>query len=306
MPSIRPVCRTPDILHHPAMTADASLLARIEDLEAENLRLRSLSEQSRAGSESAERHALPMARNLLVDGPADCHWLQHGEEEVFETEHCVKEPPALHRRRGVDFYLAGVMATAVLWIATYLALPRFLDTEDAQTWPVVAVWMEFAVGLICFVRYLNRHVVKERVPILLKSMLLWQVIFLSATYAGVAIAFPQIGFEHQTVPSNLLVLLFLAGPATLDACNTTKKESQFSFAFMIFGVMAGIIGNTLFFENAIVYEGYSVKVDPQGRQVWTGQFTKNGIRLNILYTQLLLLMGSLFTAFVYDKGHTQM
>ena len=55
-----------------------------------------------------------------------------------------------------------------------------------------------------------------------------------------------------------------------------------------------------------MYEGYSVKVDPQGRQVWTGQFTKNGIRLNVLYTQLLLLMGSLFTAFVYDKGHTQM
>ena len=92
----------------------------------------------------------------------------------------------------------------------------------------------------------------------------------------------------------------------MDAYNTTRTESRVFLVILVVGILLGMVGNVMLFENTILYEGFHVTVDTQGRQVWTGQFTKNGVRLSTLYTELLLVMGSLFTAFVYDKDHTMM
>ena len=210
------------------------------------------------------------------------------------------------RPTGVDGCLKGVWATGLLWI-TYLILPMLgVDDRDNQTWPVVVTWIECVAVSLCVGIYVARHVVRERVPIVMKSMLAWQVLVLNAVHAGVSIALPASGLEQQTVPGNLLIFVGMSIPVVFDTCNTTPTETQGSLSVMIFGLLLAMIGNILFFENAIIYEGFSATVDSDGRQVWTGQFTKNGVRLNILYTVLLLLMGSLFTAFAYDKDHTKM
>ena len=79
-----------------------------------------------------------------------------------------------------------------------------------------------------------------------------------------------------------------------------------SFMIITFGLLFALIGNVLFFQNAIMFEGFHATVDFQGRQVWTGQLTKNGVRRNIMSTEVLLVMGSLFTAFRHDKDHAKM
>ena len=211
------------------------------------------------------------------------------------------------RPTGVDSYMKGVWATGLLWIITYLILPMLgVDDRDNQTWPVVVTWIECVAVSLCVGIYVARHVVRERVPIVMKSMLAWQVLVLNAVHAGVSIALPASGFEQTTVPGNIVVFVGLAMPVVLDACNTTPTETRVSLTILIFALLLAMIGNILFFENAMIYEGFSATVDSEGRQVWTGQFTKNGVRLNILNTVLLLLMGSLFTAFAYDKDHTKM
>jgi hypothetical protein len=195
----------------------------------------------------------------------------------------------------------------VAWLITGMVLSAFgLNTDDGQTWPVVVTWVECAVSFISLSLYINRHLVKERVLIVMESVLVWQMMVLNALFVCISTAFPARGQEQQTFPAGLLVSVYLAGPVILDACNTTRTESRVYFVIMIVALLLGMIGNMLLFENTILYEGYHVTVDTQGRQVWTGQFTKNGVRFSILYTELLLMMGSLFTAFVYDKDHTMM
>ena len=165
---------------------------------------------------------------------------------------------------------------------------------------------QFVAGLVCCSRYLARHVINERVPIVMKSMLAWQVLVLTFLYTGVSIVLPTSGNEQVAVPENLFIFVAFCTPVMLDICNTTPTESRVSFGIVIFGILLGMVGNMLWFENTIIYEGFHATVNPQGRQVWTGRITKNGLRLNILYTMLLLQMGSLFTAFFFDQDHNKL
>ena len=259
--------------------------------------------------------SLPLHVNLLTDSPVGGVELVGNDVEMAVMpplhEQQASKPVTPHevevRPAGVDVYMMAGFGAGVAWLITGIVLSACgLNTNDDQIWPVVVTWVECAVSFISLSLYINRHLVKERVPIVMQSVLVWQMMVLNALFVCISTAFPARGQEQQTFPAGLLVSVYLAGPVILDACNTTRTESRVYFVIMIVALLLGMIGNMLLFENTILYEGYYVTVDSQGRQVWTGQFTKNGVRFSILYTELLLMMGSLFTAFVYDKDHTMM
>ena len=92
----------------------------------------------------------------------------------------------------------------------------------------------------------------------------------------------------------------------LDLCNASPAESKVSLAISAVGCLLGIVGNTFLFENVIMHEGFRATMDDQGREVWTGQWTRSGVRISCLSSVLFLLLGSLFTAFVYDADHSRL
>jgi hypothetical protein len=206
----------------------------------------------------------------------------------------------------VDVYVKVAWAAVTLWLFTYLALPQFVEVNDDQIWPVVVTWVECVAFLAAQCVYISRYAERERFAIVMTSTLSVQALVLNALHAGVSIAFADSGEEQLTVPGNVLIFFGLSVPVVIDACNTTPTETRVSFIIMIVAQLMGVIGNMIFFDNAIIHEGLFATVDSQGRQVWTGQISKNGVRLNILYSEVVLLMGSLFTAFAYDQDHTQM
>jgi hypothetical protein len=78
--------------------------------------------------------------------------------------------------------------------------------------------------------YIARHVVRERVPILMKSTLFWQIVVLNVLFAGISIALPGSDEEPlQTIPRDLAGFVALSFPVLLDAVNTTPTETRVVF-----------------------------------------------------------------------------
>ena len=67
-----------------------------------------------------------------------------------------------------------------------------------------------------------------------------------------------------------------------------------------------LIGNAFLFDNAVLFEGASFQVESHNRTVYTGLYTKNDVRINLMWTELVLVLSSLFTAFFYDSHHESM
>jgi hypothetical protein len=214
------------------------------------------------------------------------------------------------RASGVDAYFALGSVAGMAFIVTNLVAGTIFNVDVSDNalwhWPVLVIWVEVAVLALCMGIYIRRHVEKQHVGILTKSSLFWQMLVLAALYMGLNLALPVHGQGLQTVPSNLFIFISMTVPVVMDTCNTTAAESRIALAILIVTLLLATFANLFFYDNVILYEGFYATVDLKGRQVWTGQITKNGLRLNILYSQTLLLLGSLTTAVLFDKDHVKM
>ena len=108
------------------------------------------------------------------------------------------------------------------------------------------------------------------------------------------------------MPSNLLVLAMFVVPPLLDACNASPLETRVSFGLLVLGTVAGIFFSMFVWDDHVIHRGFKSTVDINGNEVWTGQFTKNGLRIGVFSSLLSLLLGSLVTAFAYDGDHSRM
>ena len=103
----------------------------------------------------------PLADNLLLEDPDAPHagrpdpihaniemgplaprpsGIALAEDEM--SDQAVADDGAEARPAGVDGYMKGGWVAGVLWIFTYLFLPRLgVDGRDNQTWPVVVTWI---------------------------------------------------------------------------------------------------------------------------------------------------------------------
>ena len=68
-------------------------------------------------------------------------------------------------------------------------------------------------------------------------------------------------------------------------------------------MLAGLVGCSYLYADVVLYEGVSYAVDSSNRTIYTGRVTKNGVRINCLWAEMVLVLSTLCTVLLYDRDH---
>ena len=101
-----------------------------------------------------------------------------------------------------------------------------------------------AAGCGFIALYLRRHLLWERVPIVTKSLLFWQIIIINFLFALVSFAYPQKQRVGVALPTSLFAFVSLSFAPILDMCNASPAESKGSMAIIGFGLVLSLFANS--------------------------------------------------------------
>lgn len=231
---------------------------------------------------------------------------KNSHEKLNFVKYCLLKgdlPPHVSARKHLaDPWLGCAWAFVVIWIPLQVVTAVLTDgakvTPDSLVWPVTLNFLATAALIACLGLYFKRNVVQERVPPVLLSFFTLQIIFLCLVYLFVCVLYtPWPGYTANAFARSLFVSVLLCSGPALDACNATPFEIRSTLSVALLVCLLNIAACTFMYTDVIIFQGFRVTMTVSGDKVWSGQYTVNGVCINVLITVSLLVLNGLCSSF---------